>query len=124
LCCFLYVLIAIGLSIIFGMLGIVNFAHGAFFALGAYFALILNREFGWGAALLAPVFTGAIGVLAEIVLIRRLYGKEPLLGLILTFALALLVEAILRLVFGGAPLPFAAPKFLSGLSSTARSHTR
>lgn len=111
---FLYVLIAIGLSIIFGMLGIVNFAHGAFFALGAYFALILNREFGWGAALLAPVFTGAIGVLAEIVLIRRLYGKEPLLGLILTFALALLVEAILRLVFGGAPLPFAAPKFLSG----------
>jgi branched-chain amino acid transport system permease protein len=111
---FLYVLIAIGLSIIFGMLGIVNFAHGAFFALGAYFALILNREFGWGAALLAPVFTGAIGVLAAIVLIRRLYGKEPLLGLILTFALALLVEAILRLVFGGAPLPFAAPKFLSG----------
>jgi branched-chain amino acid transport system permease protein len=111
---FLYVLIAIGLSIIFGMLGIVNFAHGAFFALGAYFALILNREFGWGAALLAPVFTGAIGVLAEIVLIRRLYGKEPLLGLILTFALALLVEAILRLIFGGAPLPFAAPKFLSG----------
>lgn len=112
---FLYVLIAIGLSIIFGMLGIVNFAHGAFFALGAYFALVLNRDYGWGAALLAPIATGLVGVFVEIVLIRRLYGKEPLLGLILTFALALLVEAILRLVFGGAPVPFSAPKFLAGV---------
>jgi branched-chain amino acid transport system permease protein len=111
---FLYVLIAIGLSIIFGMLGIVNFAHGAFFAVGAYLAFALNREFGWGAALLAPILTGLIGIVVEIVLIRWLYGKEPLLGLILTFALALLIEAILRLVFGGAPVPFAAPKFLSG----------
>jgi branched-chain amino acid transport system permease protein len=111
---FLYVLIAVGLSIIFGMLGIVNFAHGAFFAIGAYLALMLNREFGWAAALLAPIITGFIGVLAEVVLIRRLYGKEPLLGLILTFALALFAEAILRLVFGAAPLPFSPPKFLSG----------
>ncbi len=111
---FLYVLIAVGLSVIFGMLGIVNFAHGAFFAIGAYLALMLNRDFGWGAALLAPVFTGLIGMLVEFVLIRRLYGKEPLLGLILTFALALFAEAILRLVFGAAPLPFSPPKFLSG----------
>jgi branched-chain amino acid transport system permease protein len=113
---FLYVLIAVGLSIIFGMLGIVNFAHGAFFALGAYFALVLSREFGWGVALLAPVLTGIVGIVVEIVLIRRLYGKEPLLGLILTFALALLFEAILRLIFGGAPLPFSAPRFLSGFA--------
>lgn len=111
---FLYVLIAVGLSIIFGLLGIVNFAHGAFFAIGAYLALVLNREFGWWAALLAPLLTGALGVLVEIVLIRRLYGKEPLLGLILTFALALLFESVLRMIFGGAPLPFAAPRFLSG----------
>jgi branched-chain amino acid transport system permease protein len=111
---FLYVLIAVGLSVIFGMLGIVNFAHGAFFAIGAYLALMLNREFGWGAALLAPVLTGLIGMLVEFVLIRRLYGKEPLLGLILTFALALFFEAILRLVFGAAPLPFNPPKFLAG----------
>src|SRR3954466_11297060 len=83
---FLYVLIAVGLSVIFGMLGIVNFAHGAFFAIGAYLALMLNRDFGWAAALLAPLFTGLIGMLVEFVLIRRLYGKEPLLGLILTFA--------------------------------------
>ncbi|MBR0838824.1 branched-chain amino acid ABC transporter permease [Bradyrhizobium liaoningense] len=111
---FLYVLIAVGLSVIFGMLGIVNFAHGAFFAIGAYLALMLNRDFGWAAALLAPLFTGLIGMLVEFVLIRRLYGKEPLLGLILTFALALFFEAILRLVFGAAPLPFTPPKFLAG----------
>lgn len=111
---FLYVLIAIGLSIIFGLLGIVNFAHGAFFAIGAYFALSLSREFGWAAMLLAPVLTGIVGVIVEFVLIRRLYGKEPLLGLILTFALALLIEALLRLAYGGAPIPFSAPPFLAG----------
>jgi branched-chain amino acid transport system permease protein len=111
---FLYVLIAIGLSIIFGMLGIVNFAHGSFFAIGAYFALELAARFGWPAALLAPILTGAIGVLLEMVLIRRLYGKEPLLGLILTFAVALMVESILRLTYGGAPVPFNTPKFFSG----------
>ena len=111
---FLYVLIAVGLSIIFGLLGIVNFAHGAFFAIGAYLALVLAREFGWWAALLAPLLTGGIGMVVEVVLIRHLYGKDPLLGLILTFALALLAEAILRMVFGGAPLPFSAPHFLAG----------
>src|SRR6267154_2639621 len=58
--------------------------------------------------------SGLIGVVVEMVLIRWIYGKEPLLGLILTFALALFVEAILRLLFGGAPVPFGAPKFLSG----------
>lgn len=112
---FLYVLIAVGLSIIFGMLGVVNFAHGAFFAIGAYLAVVLNQSFGWGAALLAPVLTGAIGMLVEFVLVRRLYGKEPLLGLILTFALALLIEALLQLIFGGAPLSFSMPRFLSGI---------
>lgn len=111
---FLYVLIAVGLSIIFGMLGIVNFAHGAFFAVGAYVALVLAREFGWWAALFAPLVTMALGMLVEKVLIRHLYGKEPLLGLILTFALALLAESVLRMIFGGAPLPFSAPKFLTG----------
>lgn len=111
---FLYVLIATGLSIIFGLLGIVNFAHGAFFAIGAYLALTLAAQFGWPAALLAPILTGAIGVVVEMVLVRRLYGKEPLLGLILTFALALFAEAVLRLIFGGAALPFTAPHVFSG----------
>ncbi|GGF04254.1 branched-chain amino acid ABC transporter permease [Aliidongia dinghuensis] len=111
---FLYVLIAIGLSIIFGMLGIVNFAHGSFFAVGAYLAYALTLQFGWVGTLAAPVLTGVIGIAVEVVLIRWLYGKEPLLGLILTFALALLAEAVLRLIFGGAAVPFAAPKFLAG----------
>ena len=109
----LYVLIAIGLSIIFGMLGIVNFAHGAFFALGAYFALMLHQHFGWPAVLLAPLMVGAVGMVVEMTADRQLYGKEPLLGLIITFALALLIEALLRLVFGGRPAVHP-PPFLSG----------
>ena len=111
---FLYVLIATGLSIVFGMLGIVNFAHGSFFAVGAYLALTLSQYFGWPAALLAPVLTGALGILVEMTLVRHLYGKEPLLGLILTFALALFIEALLKLIYGGPPLPFTAPKVFSG----------
>lgn len=111
----LYVLIAVGLSIIFGMLGIVNFAHGAFIAIGAYLAVTLAQTFGWPAALLAPLLTGLIGVIVEMTLIRHLYGKEPLLGLILTFALALFIEAALKFTFGGNAVPFDPPDFLSGL---------
>lgn len=110
----LYVLIAVGLSVVFGLLGIVNFAHGAFFALGAYAALVLSREFGWWAVFLAPILTMGLGMLLEVVLIRRLYGHEPLRSLIVTFALALLIEALLQLTFGGAPIAFSTPKFLVG----------
>ena len=90
----LYVLIAIGLSIIFGLLGIVNFAHGSFFTLGAYFALTLFQYFGWPAVILAPIIVGAVGMLAERLLIRRLYDKEPLVSLIVTFALALVHRGV------------------------------
>ncbi|MGD0106182.1 MAG: branched-chain amino acid ABC transporter permease [Rhodopila sp.] len=110
----LYVLIAIGLSIIFGLLGIVNFAHGTFFTLGAYFALTLYQYFGWPAVILAPVIVGAIGMVAERLLIRRLYDKEPLISLIVTFALALLIEASVRLIYGGIGQPFSPPPFLGG----------
>ena len=110
----LYVLIAIGLSIIFGLLGIVNFAHGAFFTLGAYFALTLYQYFGWPAVLLAPVIVGAVGMLAERLLIQHLYDKEPLISLIVTFALALLIEATVRLVWGGIGQPFSPPRLLGG----------
>jgi branched-chain amino acid transport system permease protein len=111
---FLYVLIATGLSIIFGLLGIVNFAHGAFFALGAYFAIMLQESLGWPAVILAPVLVAAVGVALELLLIRRLYGKEPLLGLIITFALSLLITALIRLVWGAGGLPFSPPPFLTG----------
>ena len=110
----LYVLIAIGLSIIFGLLGIVNFAHGSFFTLGAYFALTLYQFFGWPAVILAPIFVGIIGMAVERALIQRLYDKEPLISLIVTFALALLIEASVRLIYGGIGQPFSPPPFLSG----------
>ena len=110
----LYVLIAIGLSIIFGLLGIVNFAHGAFFTLGAYFALTLVEFFGWPAILLSPIIVGGIGMVAERLLIRRLYDKEPLISLIVTFALALLIEASVRLIYGGIGQPFSPPPFMAG----------
>jgi branched-chain amino acid transport system permease protein len=110
----LYVLIAIGLSIIFGLLGIVNFAHGAFFTLGAYFALTLYHQFGWPAVVLAPIIVGATGMIVERLLIRRLYDKEPLISLIITFALALLIEASVRLIWGGIGQPFSPPPFLAG----------
>lgn len=110
----LYVLIAIGLSIIFGLLGIVNFAHGAFFTLGAYFALTLVELFGWPAVLLSPIIVGGIGMVAERLLISRLYDKEPLISLIVTFALALLIEATVRLIYGGIGQPFSPPTFMAG----------
>lgn len=110
----LYVLIAIGLSIIFGLLGIVNFAHGAFFTLGAYFALTLYQAFGWPAVVLAPLIVGGIGMIAERLLIRRLYDKEPLISLIVTFALALMIEATVRLIWGGIGQPFSPPPLLGG----------
>jgi len=111
----LYVLIAIGLSIIFGLLGIVYFAHGVFFTLGAYFALTLYQYFGWPAVILSPILAGAVGMVAERLLIRRLYDKEPLLSLIVTFALALLIEASVRLIWGGIGQPFSPPPLLSGI---------
>jgi branched-chain amino acid transport system permease protein len=99
---FLYVLIAIGLSIIFGMLGVVNFAHGVYFALGAW------------AILVAPLGVGLIGMLIEITLMRPLYGKEPLLGLFMTFGIALFAEELIRTIWGAAGRPFNPPALLSG----------
>jgi branched-chain amino acid transport system permease protein len=111
----LYVMIAIGLSIIFGLLGIVNFAHGNFFALGAYFALTLVQYFGWPAVIFAPILVGIVGMVVERVLIRQLYDKEPLISLIVTFALALMIEALLRLIYGGIGQPFNQPPMFTGI---------
>lgn len=111
---FLYVLIAVGLSVIFGMLGIVNFAHGAFFSLGAYFAVTLYKSFGWGAVIFAPILVGIVGMIVELLLIRRMYGKDPLVSLIVTFALALFIEALIKLFWGAGGQPFSAPPFLAG----------
>ncbi|RYY67150.1 MAG: branched-chain amino acid ABC transporter permease, partial [Comamonadaceae bacterium] len=111
---FLFVLISIGLSIVFGLLGIVNVAHGAFFALGAYFALTLQRQFGWPAVVAAPLLVGALGMVVERVLVRRLYGRDPLMTLVLTFALSLFIESVIRTVWGAGAQPMAPPPILSG----------
>lgn len=112
---FLYVLIAVGMSIIFGMLGLVNFAHGAFFALGAYLALTLRPYLGFGGALIAaPILVGIIGLIVERTMLRPLYDKEPLLSLLLTFGLALFIEELIRTIWGSMGHPFDTPAFLSG----------
>ncbi len=112
---FLYIVIAQGLSIIFGMIGIVNFAHGAFFALGAYFALTLRPLVGDVAIIaLAPFIVGIAGMIVEATLMRPLYNKEPLLGLLLTFGLALFLQELIRTVWGARGHPFDAPQFLAG----------
>lgn len=111
----LYILIAIGLSIIFGLLGIINFAHGAFFALGAYLALTIIGQFGWTAVVLAPFGVAMVGVLCEKVVVRRLYSEGPLLSLVVTFALALLIEAAIRSVWGTMSLPMSPPSALAGI---------
>ncbi|VTU36518.1 LIV-I protein H [Variovorax sp. PBS-H4] len=111
---FLFILISIGLSIVFGLLGIVNVAHGAFFALGAYFALTLQQQFGWPAVILAPVGVGIVGMVVEVLLVRRLYGKDPLMTLVLTFALSLFIESIIRTVWGSSTQPLMPPAVFQG----------
>lgn len=112
---FLFVLIAVGMSIIFGMLGLVNFAHGAFFALGAYFALSLRPFVGFaGALVLAPLLVGLVSLAVERTLLRPLYDKEPLLSLVLTFGLALFIQELIRTIWGAMGHPFDTPDMLAG----------
>ncbi len=110
-----YLLIALGLSLIFSLGGLVNLAHGAFYALGAYFAVKLADHIGFaGAFVLSPILVALIGLLIERFLFRRFYREDPALGLLLTFGLAMVAEQTLRLVFGAAPIPFSIPDALKG----------
>jgi branched-chain amino acid transport system permease protein len=110
----LYVLMAMGLTIIMGTMGVVNFSHGVLFAFGAYFAYLIAEKAGFfGALLLAPVVVGLIGMVLERGLVARVYGKDPLYGLLLTFGLAMALEEVIRIGWGTAGLPFSAPEFLS-----------
>src|SRR4051794_30459034 len=110
-----YLLIALGLSLIFSLGGLVNLAHGAFYALGAYFAVKLAEHIGFaGAFVVSPVLVALLGLLVERFLFRRFYREDPALGLLLTFGLAMVAEQTLRLVFGAAPLPFSIPDALKG----------
>ena len=110
-----YLLIALGLSLIFSLGGLVNLAHGAFYALGAYLAIVLAEHVGFaGAFVLSPLAVALIGLLIERFLFRRFYREDPALGLLLTFGLAMVAEQSLRWVFGAAPIPFSIPAALKG----------
>jgi len=111
----LYVLMALGLSIIFGMVGVINFAHGALFTLGAYTAYQVQGALGFaGALIVAPVLVGVLGMLIEATLLRRLYLEDPLQGLLLTFGLAMVLEQGIRLLWGRSPKQFEVPAGLAG----------
>jgi branched-chain amino acid transport system permease protein len=110
-----YLLIALGLSLIFALGGIVNLAHGGFYAIGAYLAVILTNRIGFaGAFVAAPVTVALLGVVIERTLFRRFYRSDPILSLLLTFGLALVIEQGLRMIFGATPLPFSIPPELRG----------
>lgn len=112
----IYVLLAVGLSLIFGMLTVVNFAHGAFFMLGAYagvVALEWTQSF-WAAVVIAPLSVAVIGMICERWLIRPLYGRGIDYPLLLTFGLAYIMVEAVRMLFGRAGLPFDTPELLSG----------
>ena len=109
-----YALMALGLSLILNLSGVINFAHGGFLAIGGYIAYTLVPYFGfWGALVLAPILTAFIGILIERVLIRRLYGRDPLYSLLLTFGLAFMIEDGTRFIWGAQSLPFQIPEWLA-----------
>jgi branched-chain amino acid transport system permease protein len=110
-----YLLIALGLSLIFSLGGVVNLAHGAFFALGAYLAVEITKHLGFaGAVVLSPALVGMLGILFERFLLRRFYTADPILGLLLTFGLAMVAEQLIRMFWGASPLPASIPAAFKG----------
>jgi branched-chain amino acid transport system permease protein len=110
-----YLLIALGLSLIFSLGGVVNLAHGGFFAIGAYLTVTLADYLGFGGAfVVAPLTVALLGIVIERFLFRPFYKADPLLSLLLTFGLALVAEQTLRWVYGAAPMSFAIPQALRG----------
>ena len=110
-----YIVLALGLSLIFSLGGVVNLAHGAFYALGAYFAVEVQKRLGFGGAVvLARVGVAIVGVVIETLFLRRLYREDPMLALLFTFGLAMTVEQSLRLLWGSSGLPFPIPEALRG----------
>jgi branched-chain amino acid transport system permease protein len=112
-----YAMLSLGLSVIFGLLNIINFTHGAQYMLGAFVAYFLLQGVGlgyWWALLLAPIAVGLVGVLMERLLLQRLYGLDHLYGLLLTFGLGLIIQGLFRNSFGSSGLSYAIPSQLTG----------
>jgi branched-chain amino acid transport system permease protein len=115
-----YALLSLGLAVIFGMMRIVNFAHGAFYMLGAFVAYVLLQQAGigfWPSLVIAPLIIAAAGMLLERFVLRRIAGVDPLFGFLLTFGLSLLIQDAMRLRFGLQGQPYATPAELSGAVS-------
>lgn len=110
-----YLLIALGLSLIFSVGGIVNLAHGGFYALGAYLAVTLTPMLGFAPAVVtAPVLVACVGILFERFILRRFYREDPILSLLVTFGLAMVCEQAIRMLWGASPLSQTLPGTLKG----------
>jgi branched-chain amino acid transport system permease protein len=115
-----YAMLSLGLAVIFGLLGIVNFAHGALYMLGAFAAWIMLDKFGinyWFALVLAPLTVGALGVVIERLFLKHLYKIDPIYGLLLTFGLALIAEGMFRELYGVSGQNYDVPELLSGATN-------
>lgn len=115
-----YAMLSLGLAVIFGLLGIVNFAHGALYMMGAYVAFVSLDKFGisyWMALIIAPIVVGAVGVVIERTLLKHLYKIDPIYGLLLTFGLALIAEGVLREQFGVSGQSYPVPELLQGATN-------
>lgn len=110
-----YLLIALGLSLIFSVGGVVNLAHGAFYALGAYVTVTIGRQIGFlPAAIISPVLVALFGILFERFILRRFYREDPILSLLVTFGLAMVAEQSIRMIWGSAPLVQNLPAEIRG----------
>ena len=112
-----YALLSLGLAVIFGMLNIINFAHGALYMMGAFCAYFLLNVLGvnyWLALILAPLLIGFLGMVLERTMLQRLAGLDHLYGLLLTFGLALIIQGLFQNYFGSSGLPYAIPQQLTG----------
>ncbi|MFC3061514.1 branched-chain amino acid ABC transporter permease [Paenirhodobacter populi] len=112
-----YALLSLGLAVIFGLLRVINFAHGAQYMLGAFAALLLLKGLGlnyWFALVLAPVLVGLFGAVIERLFLSRLYKLDPLYGLLFTFGLALTIEGVFRWLYGSSGQPYSVPELLRG----------
>ncbi|NRF70089.1 branched-chain amino acid ABC transporter permease [Aquincola sp. S2] len=112
-----YALLSLGLAVIFGLLNIINFTHGAQYMMGAFCAWLLMTKFGvgyWWALVITPVVVGATGMVIERVMLARLYQLDHLYGLLLTFGLALIIQGLFRNEYGSSGMPYAIPPELQG----------
>jgi branched-chain amino acid transport system permease protein len=110
-----YLLIALGLSLIFSVGGVVNLAHGAFYALGAYLSLEITSYLGFGpAVVISPIAVALLGILFERYILRRFYTADPILSLLVTFGLAMVAEQMIRIIWGASPLPASIPPMFRG----------